>query len=134
MFLLHAGVVKGGAVGTIGLFDVLEETLTDEGEETAGLQTFAVLHLVCGLQHFGEQFVVRGAVFGEAFVVNALKQLLFAGEVHAHEFNHLIEFFGDLIAALTTGEGDLEFVDGVQQNAVLVVHGANADGVAVIPD
>ena len=39
----------------------------------------------------------------------------------------------DLFPSASLDEGEAEFVDGVHEDAVLVVHGANVDGAGAVP-
>jgi hypothetical protein len=70
--------------------------------------------------------VFRAMLF-QASEAGLRHQLFLATEVHAREFDEVVEQFADPFVARATHQRQTELVDGVHEDAVLIVHGANAD-------
>ncbi len=94
---------------------------------------FSVLDGMGSLNHLGQHPVVLGAVVREAGKAGLLQQLLFAPEMHARELDQLVDDGADLLAAATANDSLAQFVHGVHENAVLIVHGSDAYGARVVP-
>lgn len=54
-------------------------------------------------------------------------------KVHAGELDELVEQLADGLAPGAADEGQPECVDGVHEDAVLIVHGAHAHAAGVVP-
>jgi hypothetical protein len=86
-----------------------------------------------GPQHLGQHPVMFCAMVPEAGKAGLLHQLLLAEEVHTRELDEPVKQLADLLAAAAADQGQPQFVHGVHQDSVLVVHRANFDGAGVVP-
>jgi hypothetical protein len=77
--------------------------------------------------------MVFSAVFLQASKTGLHHQLFLAPEVHAREFDELVEQFADPFMAGAAHQRQTELVNGVHQDAVLIVHGTNAHRAGVVP-
>jgi hypothetical protein len=60
--------------------------------------------------------------------------LFLAVEVYAGELDEAVEDFGDALVAAAADQGETQLIEHIQEEAVLSVHGANADGAFGFPD
>jgi hypothetical protein len=97
------------------------------------MQRLAVLQPVRSLQNLGQYSMVFRAMQFQASKTGLRHQLFLAPEVHAREFDELVEQFADPFVAGAAHQRETELVNGVHEDAVLIVHGANADRAGVVP-
>ena len=80
-----------------------------------------------------QQMVVCGAVFVDTREALLQQELLFALKVHLGEVDEAFELQADAAAVGSAKEHDAQFIQGVHQDAVLIVHGFDADDALVTP-
>jgi len=80
-----------------------------------------------------EQRMVRIAVFIHSREGVLLKELLFALEVHLGELDETLELNAYLPPIRPLDYHTAEFVQGIHQDAMLVIHGLNSNDAVVVP-
>jgi hypothetical protein len=131
--LADSALAKPRTVLLVHLFDVLEKPIVQLAQQGTQMQRLAVLQPVRRLQDLGQHSMVFRAVLIQACKPGLLHQLLLAPEVHAGEFDELVEEFADPFMAGAAHQRQAELVDGVHEDAVLIVHGTNAYHASVVP-
>jgi hypothetical protein len=112
---------------------VLGIGFAQKAEQRAHLHLIAVLHAMGGVKNPRQHMLVLDAVFGQAGKTVLLQQLLLAPEVHARELDQPVQHLADLFSARTAHRRQAKLVHGIQQDAVLVIHGSHADGAGAVP-
>lgn len=97
------------------------------------------MHIVRVLRAVGrfldlhQQPLMCAAMFSRPGIPLLLQQPLFAGEVQAREFNQPVKALTHFLPAASMHQGEAQFIQRVQQHAVLIVHGLDAGRARMIP-
>jgi hypothetical protein len=129
----NAALAEPRTVLLIDSFDVLQKPIVQLAQQRTQMNRLAVLQPVRRLQDLSQHSVVLRAMLIQASKTGLRHQLFLAPEVHAREFDELVEQFADPFVAGAAHQRETELVNGVHEDAVLIVHGANADRAGVVP-
>lgn len=117
----------------VHLGDMLDEPLVQCREQGVQGHLFGALETM-GCLHYGGQYaVVFGSMLDKADEAGLFHEVLLAGEMHAGEVDELVEQVADFFAAGAAIERQTQVIDRVHEDAMLIVHGANADGAGMVP-
>src|SRR5208283_5111597 len=131
--LIDPALVQPRAVLPVQALDVLEIAVAQGFQQSAHVNGFAVLLAMNrGPEEF-QQAAMLGAVREQAWEPALFHQLFLAPEMHARELDQPVCELGNLLAAGAAHHGLANLIDGVHEDAVLVVHGADADATGVVP-
>lgn len=125
--------MEPGAVFLIHLLDMLEEAVVELRQQRAQMEGFTVLEPMRGLENLRKHLMMNRAMLGKTREPGLLHQLLLAPEMHAREFDELVQQLAGFFVAATAQQRQAQVVNGVHKNAVLVIHGANTNRAGAVP-
>ena len=86
------------------------------------MQFIGVLRAMGRFLDLHQQALMRAAMLGRPRVPLLFQQPLFAGEVQAREFDQPIQTFTYFVPAFSMDQGQAQFIQRIQQHAMLVIH------------
>lgn len=131
--LVDAVIVEPWTVLLIELFDVLAIPTAKEVKQCGSFNGIALLDPQSGFLNVAEQFLMCRAVLFETWKSISFEQLFFADEVHSRELEKAIQVVVELFTGAAAYEGRVELIDGIHEDAVLIVHRLNANRTRVTP-
>jgi hypothetical protein len=126
-------LVEPCAVRLIELFHVVEVPRRKELQKRAEVDGFVVVYVFERGIEARKKRLVGNLVIAGPRVPLLVKELLFALEVHLGELDEAFELQTDLAAVGSKDEHAAQFVECVHENAVLIIHGLNANDTFVTP-
>ena len=130
---IDAALVQPRAVGLVELLNVLKIPGRKELEQGTEMNGLIMVDLFqCGIE-LCQQVPVGSPMCFETGEGLLLQELFLALEVHMGEFDETFELQADGAAVATMEERDAQLIQGVHQDAVLIVHGLYADDALMAP-
>jgi hypothetical protein len=113
-----------------GVFAVPQAEKVEQGAQAHGLAAAGAFGELADLP---EEPGVLAAVAFELGIAVAFEQALLAGELFLGVVDEAAEDIGDALPGAAAEDGQAELVEGVDEDGVLVIHGADADRAGMIP-
>ena len=110
-----------------------QESFAQKAHQQAQVRALAILQPVRLLQRLGHQGLVRRAMLLQDGKAGLGHELFFASEMHARELDEAVEYCTELLTAGSARHSKTQLIHRVHEDAVLIVHGANADSAVVLP-
>jgi hypothetical protein len=131
--LVHAAFTEPWPVLPVEVGNVSNELGPHGAQQRANRNAFAVLLAMRPMLELYQETLMLCAVFSEAGEAGSLHQSLFTCEMHARELDQPVKQFGYPFIAAAAHDCETQFVHGIHEDAMLIVHCANADGAGMIP-
>jgi hypothetical protein len=126
-------IVQPRAAGLVELLHVVEVPRGQEPKERWDVESFFVVDLFQSHVELCQQVVVSGAMFVDTGEALSQQELFFTLKVHLGEVDEAFELQGDAAAIDSAKKHDPQFIQGIHQDAVLIVHGFDANNAFVTP-
>lgn len=131
--LVDALGVEPFAVEPVLVLNMLGVPAAQKIKQRLQVTIAAALNAVQCLTDFVHQPLMLLAMNFQSRVTVALQQRFFAVEVHPCELNQPLELFNSLLARRAVQKLDAQLIDGIHQDAVLVIHRLHPDKIRVTP-
>jgi hypothetical protein len=115
------------------LLDVFLIPRGEELEHGTEVDGFFPVQIFQSFVEPGEQRVMGVAMLFRSRETMLPEQLFFTVKVHLSEVNEAFELEADIAAFCAFYQHAAQFVQGIHEDAVLVIHGLNADDALVTP-
>jgi hypothetical protein len=112
--------------------NMVRKPVEQKAQEGADRDSFAVLNVVDRIEHLREEALMLGAMLGHAGEPRLFHKALFALEVHLREFDQPVQQPADMIVVTAAQNRRPQFVHGIQDVAVLIVHSSYSDSTGVV--
>jgi hypothetical protein len=130
---IDAVIVQPCAAGLVELLHVVEIPGRQERKERREVEEFFSVDLFQGLVELSHQVMVRVSMVVDTGEALLEQELFFTPKVHMGEVDEAFELQGDAAAVGSAKEHDAQIIQGIHQDAVLIVHGFDADDAFVTP-
>ncbi len=104
-----------------------------KAEQGGNVEGFVVVDALESGMELRQQELVGGAMFRKGRKSLLQKQAFFTLEVHLGEVDEAFEVYADAAAIGSAQEHDAQFVEGIHEDAVLIVDGLDPDDALVTP-
>jgi len=112
---------------------VLQVPVAHSAKQRVHRYIFTVFHAVSRFPKISQQTLVRGAVLGQTGKSSLFQQLLLAPEVQDRKLDKPLQQLAQLFPATPPHYSQTKLIQGIHQDAVLVVHGPNANRAGMTP-
>jgi hypothetical protein len=130
---IDAVIVQPCAAGLVEPLHVVEIPRGQEPKQGWDVESFFVVYLFQSHVKLRQQMVVCGAMLVDTGEALSEQELFFTLKVHLGEVDEAFELQGDATPVDSAKKHDPEFIQGIHQDAVLVVHGFDANNAFVTP-